>query len=84
MDSNGEDLNLMHINFRGLRRNIEELIFTLEEKKIDIAFIDETFLRSKHKITIPGYKIIRKDYSAGQGGGVTLIVKDNIHLIVLS
>ena len=78
MDSNGKDLNLMHMNIRALRRNIEELTFTLEEKKIDITSISERFLRSKHKITIPGYKIIRKDCCTGQGGGVALIVKDNI------
>ena len=78
MDSKGKDLNLMHVNIRGLRRNIEELIFTLEEKKVDIASINETFLRPKHKITIPGYKIIRKDHSTGQGGRVALIAKDNI------
>ena len=78
MDINGKDLNLMHINIRGLRRNIEELIFTLEEKTIDIAFINEVFLKPEHKIIIPGYKIIRKDRSSGKGGGVVLIVKDNI------
>ena len=49
MDFNGKDLNLMHINIRGLRRNIEELILTLEEKKIDIASINETFLKPEHK-----------------------------------
>ena len=78
MDINGKDLNLMHINIRGLRRNIEELIFTLEEKTIDIAFINEVFLKPEQKIIIPGYKIIRKDRSSGKGGGVVLIVKDNI------
>ena len=62
MDFNGKDINLTNVNIylRGLRRNIEELIFTLEKKKIDIAFINEKLLRPKHKITIPGYKIIRK------------------------
>ena len=70
MDFNGKYLNLMHINIRGLRRNIEELIFMLEEKTIDIAFINEAFLKPEHKIIIPGYKIIRKDHSSGKGGGV--------------
>ena len=55
-----KDLNLMHINIGDLKRNMEELIFTLDEKKNDIASINETFLRLKHKITIPGYKIIKK------------------------
>ena len=68
----------MHVNLRGLRRNIEELIFTLEERKIDIASINEAFLKLKHKIIILGYKIIRKDRSSGKGGGVALMVKDNI------
>ena len=68
----------MHINIRGLRRNLEELIFTLEEKKIDISSINETFLKAKHKVIIPGYKIIRKDCSTGQGGYAAQIVKCNI------
>ena len=50
----------------------------MEEKKIDIASINETFLKPEHKITISGYKIIRKYRSSGKGGGVALIVKDNI------
>ena len=55
------------------------MIFTLEEKKKnDLASITETFLKPKHKITIPGYKIIRKDHFTGQGGDMALIVKDNI------
>ena len=43
MDYKGKDLNLMHVNIRGLRRNIKELIFTLDEKEVDIASINETF-----------------------------------------
>ena len=74
MDFNGKYLNLMHINIRGLRRNIEELISMLEEKTIDYiqkkTFINEAFLKPEHKIIIPGYKIIRKDRSSGKGGGV--------------
>ena len=53
-------------------------IFTLDKKKVDIASINETFLKPKHKITFPGYKIVRKDHSTGQGGGVALIVQGNI------
>ena len=48
MDFNGKDLNLiMHVNIRGLRRNIEDLIFTMEEKLIDIASINKMFLKPK-------------------------------------
>ena len=51
---------------------------TLNEKKIDLASIDGSFLQPKHKIAIPGYKIIRNDRSTGQDWGVALIDKDDI------
>ena len=35
-------------------------------------------MKPEHKIIIPGHKIIRKDHSSGKGGGVAIIVKDNI------
>ena len=69
MDPKAKDLSFMHINIRGLRQNFEELIFTLNEKNIDIASINETFLRRKHKLTNPGYQLIKKDDSTGQGWG---------------
>ena len=79
-DTKMKDLNLMHINIRGLRRNIEELVFTLDEKKIDMAPIKETYSKPKYKLQIPGYNIIRKDRSTVQGGPVALIVKDDIQI----
>ena len=60
MNPKAKDLNLMHINKRGLRRNFEELIFSLNEKEIYITSINETFFQPKKKI-IPGYPIIRND-----------------------
>ena len=78
MDIIVKDLNLMHINIRGLRRNSEEFVFTLNENKIDIASINKAFLRPRYKIKIPEYKIIRKGCSTGQGGGKVLIVKVDI------
>ena len=78
MNTKTKELNLMHTNIRGLRRNIEELIFTLDEKKNDVASVNETFLNPKSKIKIPEYNINRKDWSMGQRGGVALIVKDDI------
>ena len=51
---------------------------TLNEKKIDLASTDGSFFQPKHKITIPGYKIIRNNHSTGQGWGVALTDKDDI------
>ena len=59
----------MNSNIWGDFQNFEELIFTLNEKNIDTASINETFLRRKHKITNPGYQLIKKDDSTGQGWG---------------
>lgn len=73
-----KDLNLMHINIIRLRRKMEELFLTLGEKKICIEPINKMFQRHKHKITIPGYKIIIKDSSTDQGGDLALIVEDDL------
>lgn len=56
---------------------MEELIFTLDQKKNDIASINEWFLRTKHKITIQGCKKTRKDRSAGHRRDMALIVQDD-------
>ena len=72
------DLNLIHMNIGGQRRNLEGLIFTLSEIKNYIASIKETFLITRRKRTIPGNKIIRKNRSTGQSGRVTLKVKNDL------
>ena len=75
---NKTNFNFMHLTIRGLRSKIEELQFTLKERNIDICSLNETFLKSKIKVNIPGYHIVRKDYSTGKGGGVALLVKSDI------
>ena len=49
MDSKIKYLNLMHVNIKGLGLNLEELLFSLNKKKIDIASIKQTFLEKKSK-----------------------------------
>ena len=50
----------------------------MNQKKINIASINKTFLRPKQKITIPGYYIVRKDLPSGHGWGVIIFVRDDI------
>lgn len=49
MDSKIKYLNLMHVNIKGLGLNLEELLFSLNKKKIDIASIKQTFSEKKRK-----------------------------------
>ena len=65
-----EDLKFMHLKVRGLHSKIEELQITLKERNVDICSLNETFLKSKKKVDIPGYHLVRKDRSTGKGGGV--------------
>ena len=50
----------------------------MNQKKINLASINKTFLRPKQRITIPGYYIVRKDLPSSHGGGVTIFVRDDI------
>ena len=56
----------MHLKIRGLRSKIEESQITLKERNIDICSLNETFLKSKIKVDIPGCHLIRKYRSTGK------------------
>ena len=73
-----ENLNIINWNARSLKANIMEFNNFLEKYKIDIAAVTETHLNSNIKIYIPNYKVIRKDRNDRKGGGVALIIKNNI------
>ena len=83
---NIDQLNILHINIRGIRANKEELIKTLQEKDVHIASINETFLAPDIRFSLPGYDIIRKDRPRAAGpqghtnrrGGVALLIKRTI------
>ena len=69
----------MHVNVKGLRLNLEELLFSLNKKKIDIASIKQTFSeKKKQNNAIPGYWIVRKDQSSVHDLEVALFLRDYI------
>ena len=68
----------LHINIRGIRGSKEELIQLLKEKNVSVASINETLLSTKSRIQIPGYNIIRKERQTGHGGGVAILIRNNI------
>ena len=76
-----DDSTNMHFtsNIRGLCSKMEELQLTIKERNIDIYSLNETFLKSKIEVDIPGYHLVRKDRSIGKGGGVALLIKSDIN-----
>ena len=69
----------MHWNAQGIttRSAIDELTIFVNENKIDIVLLNETFLKTQHKFKIPGYTIYRND-RASHGGEVLIAIKSSI------
>lgn len=79
-------LRVMHWNAQGItnRSNIAQLQHFLNEKQIDLLFINETFLKSHHKFKLTNYKVYRKDRRS-HGGGVLIAIKYSIpHQLISS
>lgn len=71
-------LRLASWNARGLRNKTGEVELLLDEFKIDILLVCETFLKPSNKIKIRGYNCYREDRSDRAGGGVALVIKSTI------
>lgn len=69
----------MHWNAQGITNpsSIYQLEHTLNQKKIDIVFINETFLNKKSKFKLHNYNIYRQDRLT-HGGGVLIGIKKSI------
>ena len=72
-------LRIMHWNMRTFRttskRELSEILF---ENKIDVALICETRLKYKLPARVPGYNIVRKDRDRNGGGGVAILIGNEI------
>ena len=76
---NPGDLNLLHLNIRGLNSKIPDLLnLTRTCIQPGAIMISETWLK-KHSPTplLPGYKIERNDRNHKKGGGVCIFVQNN-------
>jgi len=66
-------------NANGILNNINELQFTLNEHRIDIAMISETHLTQKNYLNIQGYEALRADHPDGSAhGGTVLLISRRI------
>jgi hypothetical protein len=72
-------LAILMWNANGLTNHRNELILTLNEKKIDLALISETHFTTNTKFSIPGYNIITSnhpDYTSHAGAAI--IIKSSL------
>ena len=71
-------MNIVFWNCQGLRPKRKELQNYLQENQIDILALNETFLKPKFKLHLPGYDIYKNDRLVGKKGGVAILVKKSI------
>ena len=70
-------------NCRSAIANKANLEYLLNENKVHIALLSETWFKPNSSITFPGYNIIRKDRLDGKGG-VAILIKTNIKFIKIA
>ena len=85
LNPEGYNLTILQLNIRSLlshQTDLKLLLSLLEKKKskVDAVLLCETFL-TKHTnqlVNIPGYVLIDKNRTNSRGGGVAILLKDNI------
>ena len=80
---NSSKLKLAHINIRSCRNKEVEMSLFLKENDIDILSFNETWLKSNFKLDIPNYTIARRDRLKRQGGGVAILVRNDIKFDII-
>ena len=77
-----EDLMVLNLNIRGLYSklgNLQYLIDNVSNVSPDVVTLSETWLnRHTPKFEIPGYKIFQQDREHKKGGGVAVLVKNQL------
>lgn len=73
-----KSLYIAHLNIRSIGNKLDELKMFLVTKSIDIMLLNETMLTPSKKLSIPNYKIVRKDRQNRRGGGICFIIHDSI------
>lgn len=72
-------LNVMLWNAQGITNPtaIYQLEYIINQKAIDVIFINETFLKQNHKFKMANYNVYRHD-RLSHGGGVLIAIKNTI------
>ena len=82
-----EDLMILNLNIRGLYSKLGNLTYLIDNvSKVapDVITLSETWSsKNTPKFEIPGYKIFRQDRENKKGGGVAILVKNNLQSRIL-
>ena len=73
-------IKLLQWNCRSITNKKIELLQLIQKENIDIVILSETWLNPQRKFKIHPYKIIRLDRQLHEGGGVAMIIKNNINI----
>ena len=74
-----EPIRICQWNARSIRTKKEEVGRLIALQKIDVLTVSETWLKPRHKFSIPHYKIFRSDRTT-EGGGVLIAIKNSIQI----
>lgn len=79
-----QSLIILLLNTNGLANHKNELITTLNEKRIDLAIISETHFTSNTKFSIPGYTIIPANHPDNTAhAGAAILIRSPIQFTPL-
>ena len=78
MGHNMKDINIVHINIRGILTSQTELNLHINERQPHVITLNETFLKPHNKLKIPNYNIIRKDRRDRRNGGVAILYQKDL------
>ena len=82
---NNQKLKIIHYNCRSIKNKQFELFKYMNKQNVDILCLNETFLNSEdHNFNhINHHTIIRNDRTHKKGGGIAMILKNNIKFNVI-
>lgn len=78
MYNSKKSLQIFYWNAQGVRRKSDEFFELLNKKKIDVALLQETFLKSNHELNHRDFICYRLDRMGRRCGGVAILIRRNI------
>jgi len=84
VNANRSCLSCIYLNARSIVNKVDELNLYITEEKPDIVGISETWLHpdiDDSEFQFDGYQVFRQDRKTGRGGGVALLVRNDLNAI---
>lgn len=78
MANNIQNLKILYWNCQSIYCKFIETFEFLTDNDIDVALFSETWLKPKHSLYHPNYKIYRVDRIEHEHGGIAIAIKNNI------